>query len=479
MNKTRMQTVFSKDFHENVRLYNEALRVNESFDLVTRSFKVGHKDAQLYFIDGFIKDEMFEKMLEFLMQADSKALEEAETAKDFIRHFVTYVEANPVHDIHAAVTANLTGAIGMLIDGYDEMILVDARSYPARTTKEPDDDRVLRGSHDGFVETLNFNSALIRRRIRDPDLTMKIHQVGKSSKTDIVLCYMDSKVDKKTLKELEARLQKIEVGSLAFAQESLAELLMKKPQRLNPFPKTRYTERPDKAVANIMEGKIVILIDNSPSAMIYPCAFFEFISDSNDFYFPPLIGTYLRLVRMGIFMLTLFLTPLWYLLIKNPEMIPKSLEFIAVKEPNTVPIIAQLLIIEFIIDGLKLASLNTPSALNNSFSVVGALILGDFAVGANWFVPEVMLYMAFVAVATFTQPSFELGYAFKICRLLMLLLTALLNVWGFVLSIIIILLLLATTKTIAGKPYLYPVIPFDKEAFKHQFFRYSIRNSRN
>ena len=367
-----------------------------------------------------------EKILEYLMKLTPEEMRDRRSAEDFSRHFMSYVEVSLAADIPAVITAVLSGTLALLIEGYDQAVMIDARTYPARGVEEPEDDKVLRGAHDGFVETLIFNTALIRRRIRDPQLTMEYLQVGSTSKTDLVLCYMDERVNHKQLRDLRDKLKGIDIPSLTMGQESLAECLLRR-QWYNPFPKVRYTERPDCASANVAEGKILLIVDNSPAVMILPTSIFDFIQDTNDFYFPPLVGTYLRFVRGIVFFLTLFLTPIWYLLMQNPDMIPPWLEFVRIKEPNTVPIIIQLLVIEIMIDGVKLASLNTPGALNNAFGMVGALLLGEFAITAGLFVPEVMLYMAFVAVANFTQPSFELGYAFKLFRMLFLILTALFN----------------------------------------------------
>ena len=289
---------------------------------------------------------------------------------------------------------------------------------------------------------------------------------------------MKGAADEKFLSTIRKKIGDITIGALTMSQESLAECLVR-PRWYNPFPRVRYTERPDAATASVFEGSILVLVDNSPSVMILPASLFDFVQDTNDYYFPPLVGTYLRLVRIAVFLLTLLLTPVWYLLVKNPQLIPGWLEFIQVQEPNGVPLIVQLLIIEFIIDGLKLASLNTPSVLSNSFSVVGALILGDFAVKARWFVPEVVLYMAFVAIANFTQPSFELGYALKLYRVLILILTALFNYWGFAAGVLIMLLTAAGTKTATGRGYLYPLIPFHPKALLSLLVRQPIshRNS--
>ena len=278
----------------------------------------------------------------------------------------------------------------------------------------------MRGAHDGFIETLVANAALLRRRIRDPQLTLEGHTVSDCSRADVVLCYLENKVDRKLLDEVRQKLAKIDVRSVSMSQESIAEAMMGKKQWWTPFPKVRYTERPDAATACVMEGDIVVLVDNSPAAMILPTHFFDFVQEANDFYFPPLIGTYLRILRIVVFLLTMFITPVWFLLVKDPSRTQAGLEFLAIDSDYSVPLLVQLLLAEFIVDLLKLASLNTPDVFSNSFSMLGALVLGDFAVQAHWLVPEVLAYMAFVAIANFAQPSYELGYAFKLLRVALL-----------------------------------------------------------
>ena len=269
---------------------------------------------------------------------------------------------------------------------------------------------------------------------------------------------------KRLLDEVRQKLAKIDVRSVSMSQESIAEAMMGKKQWWTPFPKVRYTERPDAATACVMEGDIVVLVDNSPAAMILPTHFFDFVQEANDFYFPPLIGTYLRILRIVVFLLTMFITPVWFLLVKDPARTQAGLEFLAIDSDYSVPLLVQLLLAEFIVDLLKLASLNTPDVFSNSFSMLGALVLGDFAVQAHWLVPEVLAYMAFVAIANFAQPSYELGYAFKLLRLMLLLFVGALDWIGLVLGCIVIVALLATTKPIVGKGYLYPLCPLDKKA---------------
>lgn len=454
---------------------HQMLRLDESFDVIGREIQVGGRRATLYFIDGFVKDDIMEKIMEYIMGLADKDLDGVDSAGAFSSRFVTYVEVDPAESLDTVVTQVLSGTVGLLIEGYAQVIMIDARTYPTRGVQEPDDDRVLRGSHDGFVETLVFNTALIRRRIRDPRLTMEILQVGEVSHSDVVICYLEGRAKPEIVDQVRRQLKNIHINTLTMGQESLSECMLRK-QWYNPFPKVRYTERPDCAAACVAEGKVLVLLDNSPSVMILPTSVFDFVQDTNDYYFPPMVGTYLRTVRSAVFILTLFLTPVWYLLMQHPDFIPPWLDFIRVQEPNSIPIIFQLLIIEFIIDGVKLASLNTPGVLNNAFGMVGTLILGEFAVEARLFVPEVLLYMAFVAVSNFTQPSFELGYAFKLFRVLFLILTALFQIWGFIAGVVLMLIIMATTHTITGRSYLFPLIPFNAKAFKRLILRRRINN---
>ena len=358
-----------------------------------------------------------------------------------------------------------------------EAIVIDARTYPARDTAEPEGDKVMRGARDGFVETLIFNTALIRRRIRNPALTVSYLSVGKSSKTDIAVCYMQDRADLQYVEKLKKKLGSVQTDALSMGHESLAEVLIKR-KWYNPFPKIRYTERPDAAAAQLMEGSVLVICDNSPQVMLLPTSIFDFMQETNDFYFPPLTGTYIRVVRHIVFWLTLYLTPTWYLLVMNSSYIPPWLSFVIPTEMGRIPILAQLLLTEFIIDGLRMASLNTPNMLSNSLSVVGGLILGDFAVSIGWLIPEVILYMAFVAIANFTQRSYELGYAFKFMRIGLLILTACFNVWGYAGGFILIFILLLTNVTVNGtRSYLYPLIPFNARALKSLFFR--VRKDKN
>ena len=440
---------------------DDLLGVGRSFDMVSRELYVGGRRAKMWVVNGYAKDMLLERAVEKLQEVET--LDGISGVDELLRRYITVCDAGTSRDRMQAVTDVFAGKTLLIIDGFSGGILLDAKTFPTRSVQEPDAGKVLRGSHDGFVEAVVPNMALLRRRIRDPHLTMEGHKVGSRTHNDAVLCYLDDKVDQDLLRKLRGKLLGLDVRSLSMAQESLAEAIRPK-QWYNPFPKVRYTERPDAAAASIMEGSIVLMVDNSPSVMILPTGFFDFTQESNDYYFPPLVGTYLRVLRVTVFLLSLFITPAWYLMVSEPNRLPGWLNFLSSPEPVSLSLLSQLLVVEFLIDVLKLASLNTPDSLSNSFSMLGALVLGDFAVQAGWLGPEVLVYMAFVSVAGFAQPSYELGYAFKLLRVALLLVTAAFDVWGFCLGVVGIFILLCTTKPLVGKGYLYPLVPFNGKA---------------
>ena len=442
--------VFSKR-DKNVDYMNQMLPVEDSFDIVQRDIQIGGKDATFYFIDGFTKDESMLKIMDSFFNIKEEDM--PKDAATFATTCIPYVEVDVIGDFDQIFRNLLSGVTCLFIDGYQACLAIDCRTYPARSVDEPDKDKSLRGSRDGFVETIVFNTALMRRRIRDRHLVMKMLEVGESSRTDVALCYMEDRVDQELLKNLNHRIRDIKVNDLRMNQQSLAECLFKR-KWYNPFPKFKFTERPDTAAACLLEGKVVILVDNSPSAMILPTSILDIIEEANDYYFPTLTGMYLKISRALITFLTIFLTPVFLLFMQNLSWLPKIFAFVAVKDTVNIPLIFQLLMLEVAIDGLRLAALNTPSMLSTPLSVIAGLVMGEFSVKSGWFNAEVMLYMAFVAVANYTQPNFELGYALKFMRLELLVLTAVFNWIGFLAGTVIVICSICFNKTLSGRSYL-------------------------
>lgn len=436
---------------ENTSYMNQILPVKDSFDIIQRDIYIGERAASFYFIDGFTKDETMLKIMDSFMKVAKEDM--PKDATEFSRGFIPYVEVDILADFDEVLKNVLSGVTCMFIEGYEACIAIDCRTYPARSVDEPDKDKSLRGSRDGFVETIVFNTALMRRRIRDPHLVMEMVEVGDSSRTDVAICYMKDRVDQALLDNVTKRINSIQTDALRMNQQSLAECLFKR-KWFNPFPKFKFTERPDTAAACMLEGKVVILVDNSPSAMILPTSIFDMIEEANDHYFPTITNIYLKTARVIITILTVFLTPVFLLFMQNLNWLPKIFAFVAVQDTVNIPLIFQLLMLEIAIDGLRLAALNTPSMLSTPLSVIAGLVMGEFSVQSGWFNSEVMLYMAFVAVANYTQPNFELGYALKFMRLELLILTAIFNWWGFVAGCVIIICSICFNKTLSGRSYL-------------------------
>lgn len=452
---------------------DDLLGVGRNFDVINRDISIGGRKGRVYVIDGYGDDGVIERIFSFLLGEGAMLAAKAQSMRELTETCITFSEVNCEREVDQILSGAFLGKTVLLLDGFDESVLIDAKQFPGRNVEEPANGKVLRGSHDGFTETMVQNTALLRRRIRDTRLRLEGHKLKNRSQTDVVIAYMEGQADEALLEELRSKLEKMDVGSVAMSQESVAEALMKR-QWYNPFPKVRYTERPDAATASIMEGDIVLMVDNSPAVMLLPTSFFNFMEEANDYYFPPLVGSYLRYLRLAVLILALLITPAWYLVAKEPGRLPDYLGFIAPQEPGSVPLLVQLFLVEFVVDLLKLASLNTPDVLSSSFSMLGALILGDFAVQARWLVPEVLVYMAFVAIANFAQPSFELGYALKLMRMVLLLLVALLDVWGLAAGLVLFIVLLATTRPILGKGYLYPLVPFNGKALRRILMRHPI-----
>lgn len=458
---------------DHARELDAVFHTGANFDTVKKEFVYGGcVDALLYTVNGMYSGELLERLLSYFINDRTGANRLTEKGIRELSFLIPMADCTIENDLNKAVTAAYSGCALIAFDGFSDFILLDTRKYPTRSIEEPMKDKVLRGSRDGFSEALPSNFALIRRRIRDPRLICLNLSVGYSTETDVLLCYMEGIADGRYVEKLRSEISQIRTMGLNLGLETLTELLIKK-TLLNPFPKVRYTERPDAASAMLLEGKIIVLCDNYPAAMILPTSLFDFLQDTDDFYFSPLIGGYMKFVRNAVYALSLLLTPVWYVLQQYKELLPESFSFIMFDQGKSfMPLFLQLMLVEIAIDGLKLASLNTPDTLSNSLSVISGLILGDLAVSVGWLSEQVILYMAFVAIANFTQPSYELGYAFKFMRIVTLCLISLWSIYGFAAGILLTVVLLTANRSLcSGKGYLYPLIPFDKKALKKLFLR--------
>ena len=429
--------------------------VGESFDLLERKLVIGGRDATMFFVDGLTDGGMMQRVMFSLFSLKKQRMDSAVTAEEFIEHNLAFLDSLVVYDIDKAIKYLYSGLVPLLISGYDGIIIIDCRDYP------------LRG-----VEAMMTNIALIRRRIRDNNLIFKIYNIGDMTKTDVVMAYMKNKADMEIVKRLDVSLKNLRSQGLTVTEQTLVEELTgKKAGRFNPFPRVRYTQRPDIIAAHMEEGKIAVIVDNSPTVILIPSGIFDFVQDVDDYYFPILTGNYFRALRILNIFVILFATPVYLLFAEGDIPVYESLKFFITEEDFAISIFWQFILLELAIDGLKLASLNTPESLGMSLSVIGALILGEFSVSSGWFVPQTILCMAVVALASFTQPSIELGYGIKFVRVFMLIASHFLGWLGMAAAFAVSVAVMAATRTVAGTSYLYPLIPWDGAKLKKLIFR--------
>lgn len=446
--------------------------VGESFDLLERKLEIAGRDAEMFFVDGLVDGSMMQRVLFSLFSLKTEQLETAETMEQFLQSNLPFLDAMITRDVDQAIKYLYSGLVPLLISGYDGIIIIDCRSYPLRSVQEPSKEQSLRGAKDGFVESMMTNIALIRRRIRDNDLIFKVYNIGEMTKSDTSMVYMKSKADSSMVEKLDRCLRSLRIEGLTVTEQSLVEALLGRKRGLfNPFPKVRYTQRPDVIAAHVEEGKIAVIVDNTPTVILIPAGIFDFLQDIDDYYFPVMIGNYFRALRITNMIVILFATPVYLLFAEGTIPTYEGLRFFITEEEFAISIFWQFILLEIAVDGLKLASLNTPESLGMSLSVIGALVLGEFSVSSGWFVPQTILCMAVVALASFIQPSMELGYAIKFVRILMLIGAHCFGWPGMAAAFVLSVAVMAGTRTIVGTSYLYPLVPFDGKKLKRLVFR--------
>ncbi|WP_181350109.1 spore germination protein [Thalassobacillus sp. CUG 92003] len=454
-------------YESNVSYIRDRLGVDESFDLIHLDLQYAGKDMSLFMVDGFVKDEILHRIMAFLAQLSPDDLE-PDPLKRLMKTNVPYVELDTNDDLNAASDQVLAGPAALIVDGLETIIMIDARTYPVRPPQEPDVERVVRGARDGFVETIVFNTALIRRRIRDRSLRMHYLQIGRRSMTDVCLCYIKDIVDPSRVDDLVQVLNEIDTDALPMAEKTIEEYVSER--YWNPYPSVRYTERPDTASAHLYEGHILIIVDGSPSVMVTPATFWHHLQHAEEYRQKPLVGAYLRFVRFIAVFASIFILPLYYLLSFEPALLPESLAFIGPQAEGSMPLIAQFIIAEIGIDMLRMAAIHTPSSLATALGLVAAILIGQVAVEVGLFSNEVVLYLSIAAIGTFATPSYEMGLADRLIRIALLIMTALFGIKGYVIGITIWILYLSKMKSF-NVPFLWPFMPFSARALRDVVIR--------
>ncbi len=462
---------FSTKLDENIMILKKLLPIDKSFDLETRTLYLGNTAAFFITINGMYREEALNHIFSDLQTSFSDKEENMPDIPHYLQTGIGYAQIELSGDVDHTLHQLLSGLSVLLADGFSLAMILDARNYPTRSIEEPDTEQVTKGSKDGFVETLLYNTNLIRRRIRSPHLTFEVVSVGTDSQTDIALAYMGNLADQALLEKLRAKLEKLQVSTLTMGYKSLEELLLHK-KWFHPMPGMHNTQRPDVACSYLSEGHILLLVDNSPSVLILPCSLFQFTQSPADYYSNPLTGCYFRAVRFFCIPLSLFLLPAFYLIAAYYPEFASRYRLLSSTDISFTELTIFVFAAEFLLDLFKYSCAHSASGFSGSLSIIGGLIIGDIAIELQWASTEVLFYAAVTLLATLSLASIEFGNGLRIYRLFLLAGTALFGPWGFVIGSACILLSLSTTPTFGSMSYLWPLLPFNWAALKTLLFRY-------
>ncbi|NDI34292.1 spore germination protein [Chengkuizengella sediminis] len=464
-----------KDIKKVKEALNEHIGLDSSFDVLFREMEFGTKKTGLLYINGFAKDDVLTEILKRLSYLKREELV-PKVLSSFLDKYIPHIQVEVEDDLTKTVNSVLAGMCAFFVDGETRAIVIDAKVFPIRGIDEPSLEKVARGSRDGFVETMLTNVTLVRRRLRDPNLKYEVMNVGKRTKTDVCIGYLDDVVDKNLVESVRDKIKEIKVDGIPVANKQLEEIIFG--NGWNPFPMVRYSERPDVIAAHLLDGHVILFVDTSPSAMILPATFFHHVQHAEEYTDAPVVGTYLRWVRFFAIFASIFVLPIWFLFVIEPSLKPDALEFLGPKETGELPILFQFIFAEIGTDLMRMASIHTPTPFAIGLGLISAIILGEFAVQTGLFVYEVILYLAIAMMGMYATPSYELRLANRMTRLILLILVALFKVPGLIIGTTLIILILVFTRSF-NAPYLWPFIPFDAKAFFTIVLRRPITHDNN
>lgn len=460
----------SSVLNKNIEYLQQALPLADSFDLMTRNLFLGETKAFFLGVNGFCKTEVLQQIFSDLQNPLYMEDGAVKNIECYANARLGYAQVSLVDSWDTLIRSVLSGPAALLIDGFDRALLIDARTYPTRGVAEPDLEKVTRGSRDGFVETLLFNANLIRRRVRSPKLCFAMHSVGTESRTDVALAYLEDTVNNELLKKLSDTIDNLNVSALTMGTKSLEELLLPK-RWWNPLPSFQITERPDVACSYLIEGHILVLVDNSPVVLILPCTVFQFTQNPEDYYSSPSVGTYFRLVRFLCIPVSLLLMPLFLLLAAYFPDISTRWGLLASSDLGGQRLFFYVLAVEFILDLFKYSSALSSGKFSGSLSMIGGLIIGDIAVSLNWVSVEALFYGAVTLLASLSISGTEFSGALRIYRILLIAATGFWGLPGFLIALGLVLFSIATTPTFGGFSYFWPLFPFNGKALRRLLFR--------
>ncbi|MNW36116.1 stage V sporulation protein AF [Fontibacillus panacisegetis] len=464
----------SRSLETTKKTLDKVVALGESFDVVFREMTFGGVKTGLFFINGFAKDYIMQEIIKRLTYLTPESLDSG-ALHSFFDLYIPHIQVEKTEKLSKVINDVLIGMSALFIEGERIAIIMDTRSYPVRSPEEPSLERVVRGSRDGFTETMLTNVSLVRRRLRDPGVKFEVLKVGRRTQTDVCISYIDDIVDKAQVDAVRKKIENIDIDGIPLADKQLEEAIVKK--GWNPYPLVRYSERPDVVASHLLEGRVVLFVDTSPSVIILPTTFFDLCQHAEENRQTPFMGTYLRWVRFfGIFA-SLFLLPMWLLVVIHPELKPVALSFIGPQQTAKIPLIAQFLIVEFGVDLMRMAAVHTPTPLASAMGLIAAILIGDIAVKTGLFVNEVVLYMAVAAIGMFATPSYELGLANRVVRLFLLVAVAIFGAPGLIVGTTVFIIYLTTQRSY-NSSYMWPFIPFNAKAMAAILFRVPVITSK-
>ena len=461
--------MISANIQENITKARSLMAIKQSFDYIERNLFFGKTKVYMLAINGFTQTEVLQHIV-----ADVQSLSDGEgeirDLETFIDCKLGFAQVAYVEDWEALIKNLLSGQTILIVDGFNRAVSIDTRTYPVRSIAEPDTEKVTRGAKDGFVENIIMNTALMRRRIRDPKLTFELHQVGSDSKTDVAIAYIKGKAEEKLIEKVRAKLDGLKVTSLTMGIQSLKELMIPR-SYFHPLPSVFTTERPDVASSYLEEGYVLLVPDTSPEVLVLPCSIFQFTQSPEDYYKSPVVGNYIRLMRLFSLLASLLLLPL-FLLFGAHVPLPEEFALVSTEGMTPVKLFIMVLVIELALDLFRYSTSHTSERFAGALSIVGGLIIGDVAIDLEWASLEVLFYGAATMLATLSVASLEMAEGIRIYRIFLVLCTGFFGLWGFGISLAFVIISVITTPVFGKTSYFWPLVPFQWKALKTLLFRY-------
>lgn len=451
---------------ENINLLKKTFE--NCSDVKFRSLKVEDKAAYLIFIDGLIDNNSIQLNALHELITESKL---EELTVDYIEQKIVsisdVVEADKLDDIVKNV---LDGNTVLLVDGQAKALILNAKGGERRAVSEPETETAVRGPREGFTENIAVNIALIRQKIRSNHLKLITKEIGTESRTIVGIMYLDHLASPDLVKEVQERLDRIEIDAI-LESGYIEEFIEDDPKSL--FPQVQNTERPDTVAGNLLEGRVIILINGTPFSLILPTTFWQFFQANEDYYHRYHISLFIRALRFIMVFLALMLPALYIAATTyHQEMIPTNLLYsiASARESIPFPAFVEALIMEVAFEALREAGLRLPKVIGQAVSILGALVIGQSAVEAGIVSAPMVIIVSLTGIASFTIPKFNMAITIRILRFPMMILAGLFGLFGITLGSILIVTHLCKLRSF-GVPYFSPVAPLKWKEFKDVFIR--------